>query len=83
MMITMTLKVYSLEDLEQFSSSALNQRVVGSSSEHEASSRWSSSSLECFFYWIRSHAVLKMEVMDLELWEAREKAEEVILVAMI
>ena len=80
-MITMPLKVYSLEDLEQFSSSALNQRVVGSSSEHEASSRWSSS-LECFFYWIRSHAVLKMEVMDLELWEAREKAEEVILVAM-
>ena len=33
------LKVYSLADLEQFSASALNQRVVGSSSEHEASSR--------------------------------------------
>jgi len=55
-------KVYSLADLEQFSASALNQRVVGSSSEHEASSR--------------SHAVLKIEVMDLELCEAREKAEE-------
>ena len=37
--MTMVLKVYSLADLEQFSASALNQRVVGSSSEHEASSR--------------------------------------------
>ena len=31
----------------------------------------------------RSHAVLKMEVMDLELWEARERAEEVILIVIL
>ena len=37
--IMMVLKVYTLADLEQFSTSALNQRAVGSSSEHAASSR--------------------------------------------
>ena len=54
--------VKSMEDLERFSSTALQQRVVGSSTEHTASSR--------------SHALLRMEVVDQQLLEAKEAVEE-------
>ena len=54
--------VRSLADLERFSSTALQQRVVGSSTEHTASSR--------------SHALLRMEVVDQQLLEAKEAVEE-------
>jgi len=55
-------KVRSLEDLKAFSSMVLQQRVVGSSTEHQASSR--------------SHAIIRMEVMDEEVCSALEAAEE-------
>merc|ERR1719339_43528 len=55
-------KVRSLEDLKSFSSMVLQQRVVGSSTEHQASSR--------------SHAIIRMEVMDEEVCSAVEAAEE-------
>jgi len=55
-------KVRSLEDLKTFSGMVLQQRVVGSSTEHNASSR--------------SHAIIRMEVMDDEVCSALEAAEE-------
>merc|ERR550517_683866 len=55
-------KVRSLEDLKTFSSMVLQQRVVGSSTDHQASSR--------------SHAIIRMEVMDEEVCSALEAAEE-------
>ena len=47
--ILFSLQVRSLEDLKTFSSMDLQQRVVGSSTEHQASSR--------------SHAIIRMEVV--------------------
>ena len=44
----MLIQVRSLEDLKTFSGMVLQQRVVGSSTEHNASSR--------------SHAIIRMEV---------------------
>jgi len=55
-------KVRSLEDLKTFSSMVLQQRMVGSSTEHQASSR--------------SHAIIRMEVMDEEVCSALEASEE-------
>ena len=54
--------VRNIQDLETVSSSALQLRVVGSSSEHSQSSR--------------SHAVLRMEIMNRETLEAREAVED-------
>jgi len=55
-------KVRNLQDLETVSQTALALRAVGSSTEHAQSSR--------------SHAILKMEVMNEETFEALEAVEE-------
>ena len=47
-MTCMLIQVRNLEDLKTFSGMVLQQRVVGSSTEHNASSR--------------SHAIIRMEV---------------------
>jgi hypothetical protein len=54
--------IRSVQDLDAFSTSALQLRVVGSSTEHSQSSR--------------SHAVLRMEVMNMETYMAREAVED-------
>ena len=53
--------VRNIQDLDTVSTSALQLRVVGSSTEHSQSSR--------------SHAVLRMEVMNMETYLAREAVE--------
>jgi len=54
--------VKNIQDLDTVSTSALQMRVVGTSTEHSKSSR--------------SHAVLKMEVMNMETLQAREAVED-------
>ena len=54
--------VKTVQDLDTVSSSALQLRVVGSSSEHSQSSR--------------SHALLRMEIMNKETLLAREAVED-------
>merc|ERR1712106_933268 len=54
--------VRSVKDLDAVSTSALQLRVVGSSTEHTQSSR--------------SHALLRMEVMNMETHLAREAVED-------
>jgi len=54
--------VKSVTDLDSFSTSALQRRVVGTSTEHSQSSR--------------SHAVLKMEVINMDTYKAREAVED-------
>jgi len=54
--------VRTVEDLDTISESALRLRVVGSSSEHQQSSR--------------SHAILRMEVMNMEMYKAKEAADD-------
>jgi len=54
--------VKTKDDLDAIKTKALQLRAVGSSTEHNQSSR--------------SHAVLRMEIMNKEMFEAREAAEE-------
>jgi len=54
--------VRNVQDLDTISKSAMQLRVVGSSTEHTQSSR--------------SHAVLRMEVMNMETLKARDAVEE-------
>lgn len=55
-------KVTNVDDLEVFSNTALQRRAVGTSTEHEASSR--------------SHAIIRMEVVSEKVYQAREAVEE-------
>eukprot|EP00092_Neocalanus_flemingeri_P008824 GFUD01009497.1.p1 GENE.GFUD01009497.1~~GFUD01009497.1.p1 ORF type:complete len:542 (+),score=132.52 GFUD01009497.1:171-1796(+) len=63
--------VRTIQDLDTISTSALQLRVVGSSTEHSQSSR--------------SHAVLRMEVMNMETYKAKEAMDDakVLLPAML
>ena len=54
--------VKSATDLDSFSTSTLQRRAVGTSTEHNQSSR--------------SHAVLKMEVINMDTYNAREAVED-------